>query len=203
LLVSSRRPQHRWDGGSPNVRHQAAPVHHAPRRRGRVAARGSRAAGRVAGNRLHERAVARRFHAPPGRIPTRLGRLGLRRRPERCRRISLGAWRLSPAAKAGHGTGRPTGVRAPRGRRRCLSLGCEGGDLDNPGGVRDRQRPCRGWLCCQPEPAGRQRYGGERIGQSDGTEAAQPTARGGAGRRTGWCPPESELPACRTPTARA
>ena len=41
------------------------------------------------------------------------------------------------------------------------------------------------------------------IGQSDGTEAAQLTARSGAGRQTGWCPPESELPACRTPIARA
>src|SRR5689334_6551866 len=34
-------------GGSPHVRHEAARVHHAPRRRGGLAARGTRAAGRA------------------------------------------------------------------------------------------------------------------------------------------------------------
>src|SRR6516165_10284407 len=70
---------------TPDVRHEAARVHHAAWRRGGGVATGSaRAAASDAGDRVHEHTVAGGFRVPACRIPPRFGRGRLCRRPKCC-----------------------------------------------------------------------------------------------------------------------
>ena len=186
-----------------HARHEATRVHHAARRRGGVAASGARAAAGDAGDRVHERAVARQFLCISWPHSVKAWAIGASSKARTLPSISLGARRLSPAAKAGHGTRRPTGGRAPRGRRRCLSLGCESGDLDIPVVIGTGSDPVEaGFVASLNRPSGNV-TGVSVLANQMEPKRLQLTARSGAGRQTGWCPPKSKLPACRTPIARA
>jgi len=86
-----------------------------------MAARCARAAIRYAGDWVHERPFAGRFCSSHRRVPPRLGRGGLRRRPERRDRVSLGPWSIRPPASARGRTRGPPGRRARGGRWRSFA----------------------------------------------------------------------------------
>src|SRR5262245_57071476 len=70
--------------------HATARLHHAARRRGgRLAARGTRAAGDT-GGRVSQCQIARRICGGGGRVPQRHQRSWLHRRPECAHRVPLG-----------------------------------------------------------------------------------------------------------------
>src|SRR5215470_17040975 len=77
-------------GGAYDSHHRTAGIASRARRRGCVAARGGRAAGGDAGDRVSQRRVACRVPTHGGCIPSGPARIRLRRGPQRGDRISLG-----------------------------------------------------------------------------------------------------------------
>jgi ABC transporter substrate binding protein len=96
LIAPGKKPRRKL-----RVRYEKAGVHHARRRRGRVAARGARAAGGDAGDRLHAPAVARGNGQRTARVSPRPVGDRLFRRPERRDRLPLGREPARAAASAG------------------------------------------------------------------------------------------------------
>src|SRR5262245_22806026 len=134
-----------------------ARLRYAPRRRGRLAARGARAAGGYAGDWFPGCRFARHLPALFGRVPQRPQRIGLCRRAERRDRISLGRGSVRSDVRTGHRPSPPSGcghrctrqpTRSPRGQSR---------DLDHPNCLQRWRGPGQGGSGHEHQPAGRKR----------------------------------------------
>src|SRR5262249_2925502 len=121
---------------------EAARVHHAAGRRGRMAARGARAAACDAGDRIsrfedagHDR------RPPPACISPSLERERLCR-GGKCRDpLSLGRQSTRSIAGPGHRLGSPTGGRHRRDREQPRRISSQGGNIGDPYRVCDFQDP--------------------------------------------------------------
>ena len=103
-----------WPSGfqeGAHARPKATRVHYAARRRGSVAARGARAAGGDAGDRVSWRRVARPVGELCTRVSTRPARYRLHRGPERGDRVSLGGGPHRSITGLGFRTGPPSSHR--------------------------------------------------------------------------------------------
>src|SRR5262247_3498258 len=86
ILPFTPRPEGAYD-----THHRTARIAGRTQRRGGLAAHGACAAAADAGDRIHERALAGGFRAPRRGVPSRPEGGRLRRGPERCDRVPLGA----------------------------------------------------------------------------------------------------------------
>jgi putative tryptophan/tyrosine transport system substrate-binding protein len=147
-------------GRADEVIEDAARVHHAPRRRDGLAARGARAAEREDAAHWFSHEPGRRRPGVTGLdvgVSQRVAGVGLDRRPQRADRLSLE--RIRPHAKAqirgriGHAC-----ARRDRGHRRLEHRPTATGDAHGADRVRVGSRSGRRRLCREPGTAGWQRH---------------------------------------------
>src|SRR5262249_2956537 len=120
-------------GRKPDVRHEAAGVHHAAGRRySRVAPRGARAANGNAGDWVPWRRIARPVGELCTRFPTRPARSRLRRGPQRGDRISLGGGQKRSIAGLGGRTGPPSSHRDCRAWQHACGLAAKAAMTTTP-----------------------------------------------------------------------
>jgi len=111
---------------TPGADYETPGVHHAGRRRGRVAAGGrARAAAGDAGDRVRQRPITKRVDGSSCSLPPRAGGNRVCRRTESGDSVSLGGRSLSPIARARRGTRRPAGGRPRRGRGHRIGACCQ------------------------------------------------------------------------------
>src|SRR5262249_9338673 len=117
---------------TPGGDYEAPGVHHAGRRRGSsVAARGARAAGGDAGDRISPWGIACRLDGPAAWISSGPEGRGLRRERERGDRVPLGGGAVRSSAGVGSRSDPSSGDRARRHHHSWGTCG-EGGNDDDP-----------------------------------------------------------------------
>ena len=154
VMTSSVDPT-RW-GRKPHVRHEAARVHHAARRRGgSVAGCGAGAAAGNAGHRITRPEIARRDPGSNARISPGAQGHRLCRGRERGDRIPLRRGSIRAAARACGRTGSQTSRRDRRDQHCCRPLQRRQQLRQFPSSSPSR-RPGGAWTCREPRSAGRQ-----------------------------------------------
>src|SRR5262249_55379538 len=163
--------------GSHGKLHRTPKILSHARRRGGLASRGARAAARHAGDWIPEWTNGAGVRSHGSLFPAWPERGRLRRGSERRDRISLGGGTTGSAAAA-RGWSCSTSSSCDRGnRRQQFGARRHGGDQYNPDRLHEQRRPGQTRPCRQPQPAGRQRHGGELVRRRARTQAAGAAAR--------------------------
>ena len=129
---------------------EAARISRCAWRRGRVAARGARAAAGNAGDRIPEHPISRYDGGSTARISPGPERHRLCRGRECSHRLPLGREPARPAASAGDRTGPPTARPDRDGIERRVRS--QGGNRDDPNRLRHRRRPGQARTCRESLP---------------------------------------------------